>query len=232
MSHQTRSAQLLPLTLDELLTTTRAVRKRLDLERPVDRSVVEECLQIAVQAPTASYAQLWHFIVVTDPGVKSQIADLYRGARDIYPTLPTPKYYTALPQAGPEELSDDPDQAALERMQGAARYLTDNLERVPVFLIPCVHGRTDGLDSFYGSGQWGTIVSATWSFMLAARARGLGTCWTSLHLIYEREASEILGIPYDDVMQCALIPVAYTKGTDFKPGYRKPLDSVVHWERW
>ena len=77
-----------------------------------------------------------------------------------------------------------------------------------------------------------SIVPATWSFMLAARARGLGTCWTTFHLAHEREAAELLGIPYEAATQAALIPVAYTKGTDFKPGPRKPLGEVIHWDRW
>ncbi len=84
----------------------------------------------------------------------------------------------------------------------------------------------------FDSTWWGSIAPAAWSFMLAARARGLGTAWTSLHLFFEEEAAELLGIPYDEVMQAALIPVAHTIGTDFRPGARNPLDSFVAWDRW
>jgi len=60
----------------------------------------------------------------------------------------------------------------------------------------------------------------------------LGTCWTSVHLFYEQEAAAVLGIPYEQVTQAALIPVAYTLGTNFKPAARKSLESVLHCDRW
>ena len=103
---------------------------------------------------------------------------------------------------------------------------------MPVHVIPCIEGRTDGKPAAAQASRWGTIVPAAWSFMLAARSRGLGSVWTTFHLQYEREAAELLGIPYDDVMQAALIPVAYTVGTDFRPARRKPLETLAHWERW
>ena len=117
-------------------------------------------------------------------------------------------------------------------MLASALYLADHVHEVPVLVVPCVEGRLDGLPSSRQASTWASIVPATWSFMLAARARGLGTCWTTFHLAHEREAAELLGIPYEEVTQAALIPVAYTKGTDFKPGPRKPLDEVIHWDRW
>ena len=118
------------------------------------------------------------------------------------------------------------------RVLGGVFHLRDHLHEVPVHVIPCIEGRTDASGAFGQAASWGSIIPAAWSFMLAARSRGLGTCWTTFHLAHEREAAELLGIPYDDVMQAALIPVAYTLGTDFKPAVRAPLDSMVHWDRW
>jgi nitroreductase len=215
---------LLPLTPDELLSTTRAVRKRLDLNRPVERAVVEECLRLAQQAPTASNRQHWHFIVVTDAEKRLQLAELYRKAWAAY---------TASPTAAGNESGVDAERAEVQRrVRSSADYLADHIHEVPVFVIPCISGRTDGLSGPAQAGRWGSVVQAAWSFMLAARARGLGTVWTTMHLGYEREAAEILGVPYDEIMQIALIPLAYTLGTDFKPAPRAPLDSMVHWETW
>jgi nitroreductase len=208
---------LLELTPDELLSTTRAVRKRLDLERPVEREVLEECLALAQQAPTGSYAQNWHFVVVTDPELKAGLADLWREGGAKY-----------LANVGtPDEIP-----GMMGRVLGGVFHLRDHLHEVPVHVIPCIEGRTDGAGAFGQASRWGSIMPATWSFMLAARSRGLGSVWTSFHLLYEREAAELLGIPYEQVMQAALIPLAYTIGTDFKPGRRKPLETMVHWDRW
>ena len=169
---------LLPLDPDELLSTTRAVRKRLDFDRPVEKSLIEECLRI----------------------------DLY---------------------------FEDPVREAVQRRVGdSAQYLAENLARVPVFLIPCLPGRMDGLPASAQAGAWGSVLPAVWSFMLAARARGLGTSWTTLHLSHEREAAKILGIPYQEFTQAALVPVAHVRSTDFKPAHRVPLADVVHWDTW
>ncbi len=215
---------LLKLDPDELLTTTRAVRKRLDFDRPVERSVIEECLRIALQAPTGGNRQQWHFVVVTDPAKRRAIADLYRKSWAVYLTSPT---------AAPNLHYDDPTREAVQRRVGdSAQYLADNLERVPVFLIPCFAGRIDGQPASVQAGTWGSILPAVWSFMLAARARGLGTAWTTLHMRHEREVAEILGIPYGQFTQGALIPVAYARGADFKPAHREPLANVVHWDSW
>ena len=208
---------MLELTPDELLSTTRAVRKRLDLERPVEREVLEECLRLAQQAPTGSYAQNWHFVVVTDPELRAGLAELWR---------PGGEKYLAHIDA-PEEVP-----GMMGRVLGGVFHLRDHLHEVPVHVIPCIEGRSDASGAFGQAGRWGSIIPAAWSFCLAARSRGLGTCWTTFHLAHEREAAELLGIPYDDVMQAALIPVAYTLGTDFKPAVRAPLDSMVHWDRW
>ena len=208
---------LLELTPDELLTTTRAVRKRLDLERPVEREVLEECLALAQQAPTGSYKQDWHFVVVTDPDLRAGLAELWRKGGE--------KYLGGIGK--PEEIP-----GMMGRVLGGVFHLVDHLHEVPVHVIPCIEGRTDGKGVFAQASRWGSVMPAAWSFMLAARSRGLGSVWTSFHLAHEQEAAELLGIPYDEIMQAALIPVAYTVGTDFKPAKRAPLETMVHWDRW
>jgi nitroreductase len=207
----------LNLTPDELLSTTRAVRKRLDLNRPVEREVLEECLRLAQQAPTASYAQDWHFVVVTDAERRAALGELWRGVAVRYL-----ERRAAAAAADPR----------IARLGDAVRHLAERIHQVPVHVIPCLEGRTDGAPGAAQASRWASIIPAAWSFMLAARARGLGTAWTTFHLRHERAAAEILGIPYDKVTQAALIPVAYTIGTDFRPAPRKPLDTMVHWDRW
>jgi nitroreductase len=208
---------LLDLTPDELLATTRTVRRRLDLTRPVERDVLEECLALAQQAPTSSYAQNWHFVVVTDAGKRAALGRLWSGV-----AAPYLERRAAAAAADPH----------VARIGDAVRHLADHIHEVPVHVIPCVEGRTDGAPAGAQASRWASIIPAAWSFMLAARARGLGTVWTTFHLRHEREAAEILGLPYDKVMQAALIPVAYTIGTDFKPAARSPLDTMVHWDQW
>jgi nitroreductase len=208
---------VLELTPDELLSTTRAVRKRLDLERPVEREVLEDCLRLAQQAPTGSYRQDWHFVVVTDPALRGGLAELWRQGCEKY--LANVGDPTAVP-------------GMIGRVLGGVFHLRDHLHEVPVHVLPCIEGRTDGKGVFAQASRWGSIMPAAWSLMLAARSRGLGTCWTTFHLFREQEAAELLGIPFDEVMQAALIPVAYTIGTEFKPGVRAPLESFVHWDGW
>jgi nitroreductase len=207
----------LELTPDELLSTTRAVRRRLDLTRPVERGVLEECLQLAQQAPTASFAQNWHFVVVTDAAERATLARLWRGVAN--------RYLAGRADAA----ASDP---RIARIGEGVRYLAAHIHEVPVHVIPCVEGRTEATPIVVQASRWASIIPAAWSFMLAARSRGLGTVWTTFHLAHEREAAELLGIPYEQVMQAALIPVAYTRGTDFRPGPRRPLETIVHWERW
>ena len=202
-----------PLSPDELLSTTRSVRRRLDLSRPVEREVLEDCLRLAQQAPTASYRQDWHFVVVTEAAQRAALGDLWRRGAERY-----------LGRPGAAE--------ARNRLLDSVRHLVEHIHEVPVHVIPCIEGRTDGKPVTAQASRWASIVPAAWSFMLAARARGLGTVWTTVHLGFEHEAAELLGIPYEDVMQVALIPVAYTIGTDFKPALRKPLETMVHWDRW
>lgn len=208
----------LHLTSDELLSTTRAVRKRLDLKRPVERDVLIECLQLAQQAPAASNRQHWHFLVVTDPEKRAALADLYRRGAE----LSYSGRFDGLRSADPQT----------QRLLESALYLVEHMHEVPVHVIPCIEGRPTDPSPAAQAGMWGTILPAAWSFMLAARERALGTAWTTFHLAFEEEAAEILGIPHQEVSQAALIPVAYTIGTEFKPADRNPLETMVHWEMW
>ncbi|HET7034235.1 MAG TPA: nitroreductase family protein [Thermomicrobiaceae bacterium] len=216
----------LNLTPDELLTTTRSVRKRLDLGKPVEREVIEECLRIAQQAPTGSNRQNWSFVVVTDPAKKQGLADCYRRGWLAYT-----RQQDANPQTGEFQQADHATTQA--RVRSSSSYLAEHMGDVPVLVVPCISPRLPpDASTVAQAAVFGSIVPATWSFMLAARERGLGTVYTTLHLPHEREAAEILGIPYDQVMQTALIPVAYTKGTDFQPAPRAPLATMVHWNEW
>ena len=111
------------------------------------------------------------------------------------------------------------------------------MARAPALLIPCIAGRIEspeiaGGGNFAQAAIYGSIIPATWSFMIAARARGLGTAWTTLHLMHKEEIANLLGITYAEYTQIALIPIAYTRGTDFKPAYRPPLDTVMHVDQW
>jgi len=219
-----KSLCALSLTPDELLTTTRSVRRRLDLSRPVEREVIEQCIAIAQQAPTGGNMQNWHFVVVTEPTKRAELASLYRKGAEIY---------TSLPPSMRSGQTDDPQRKATEeRVTRSAIYLIQHLQEVPVHVIPCIKGRTEGLPTVAQAAQWCSIVPAAWSFMLAARARGLGTTFTSFHLFYEEDAARLLGIPFKEVMQTTLIPVAYTQGSKFKPARREPVSKIVHWDRW
>jgi nitroreductase len=217
-------APLLNLDPDQLLTTTRSVRKRLDLERPVEREVIEECLEVAIQAPTGSNNQGWHWIFVEDPAKKQALADLYNESFRPYAAMGGP--------AARQYAEGDTRGERAEAVRDSATYLADHFHEVPVLMIPCHWGRIDGVDSASQAGYWGSLLPAVWSFMLALRARGLGSAWTTLHLPREREAAELLGIPYDSVAQGGLFPIAYTKGTDFQKAKRQPIADIIHWDTW
>ena len=223
-------SDLRDLTPDELLTTTRAVRKRLDLERPVDLEIIKECMAVATQAPTGGNTQGWHFVIVMDAGKRAALAELYRKAWKIYRQSPGSVF---------DLFAKEPEGARkrqLGRVAESADYLVEHLHRVPVHVIPCAGGRVEQIvGNFAGVGLasvYGSILPATWSFMLAARARGLGTAWTTCHLMYEKEAAEILAIPYAKFSQVALIATAYSIGTSFKPSLRKPVEEVLHIDQW
>jgi nitroreductase len=213
------------LTPDELLSTTRSVRRRLDLGRPVERGLIEECLRLAQQAPSGGNRQDAVFVVVTDLERRRALADIYRRAWD--------RYVVEGVLGGPPRRSPDPAARALQRRIGrSARHLAGHLAEVPVHVVPCHAGRTEGRPQVVQASAFGSVLPAVWSFMLAARARGLGTTMTTIHLFHEREAAEVLGIPYDDYAQVGLVPLAHTVGTDFRPGARQPLERFVRWEGW
>ena len=206
---------LLHLTPDELLSTTRAVRRRLDLQREVEAHVLEECVRLAVQAPTSTNVQNWHFVIVTDTERRSRLAHLYRRS--------WVDYWGHSPFDVPA--SETP-------AEEGNRFLATHLQEVPAHVVPCVEGRPEGANAADLAALYGSIIQAGWSFQLAARARGLGSVWTTHHLDYEAEAAEILGIDVTAVTQVALLPVAYTVGTDFRPARRRPLETVIHWQTW
>jgi nitroreductase len=201
----------LPLDPDTLLTTTRSVRRRLDFDRPLPRELIEECLEIALQAPSGSDSQPWHWVVVTDVAPKAAIAEHYRRSWDAY-------------SSGPRKAND--------RVASSAAYLAERFHEVPAMVIACVRGRVDEAGAAAQASRYGSVIQAGWSFQLAARARSLGTCWTTLHLAYEREVAEIVGIPYDRYQQVGLITAGYAIGDEFRPAPRRPLDEVVHWQQW
>jgi nitroreductase len=211
----------LNLSVDELLTTTRSVRKRLDLEKPVPHEVLLECLDLALQAPTGSNAQGWQWVFVDDPEKKKALADIYRTNANPYLDQPKPEYGDVRDEQRP-------------RVHHSAKYLNEHFHEVPVMLVPCVEGRPDGAPAGRSASFWGSLLPAVWSFMLALRSRGLGSAWTTLHLLGdgEKQAAEILGIPFDNYSQGGLFPIAYTKGTDFRPADRLPAEQVTHWNSW
>jgi nitroreductase len=205
------------LTPDELLSTTRSVRRRLDLTRPVEPALVDECVELALQAPTSVGREHWHFVVVEDAAVRRGLAQLYRRAWSDYA----------------DGASPDTERPAETPGQRSSRYLAAHLHEVPVHVVPCVEGRPEGKSSGELAELYGSVIQAAWSLQLAARARGLGSVFTTYHLDYERDAADILGIPYEQVCQVALIPVAHTLGTGFRPAARRRgLDQVVHRNRW
>jgi nitroreductase len=212
-------------SIDDVLTTTRAVRRRLDLARPVEPDLVLECLSLALQAPSGGNDQGWHFVVVTDPGQRAALADLFRRGAIEYAQRPKPT-------SAPPRPRTERDRATRRRVMASAGYLYEHLHEVPVLVVPCIEGRVDGAPLVDQATTFGSILPAVWSFMLAARSRGLGTSWTTVHLVFEEEAAALLGVPYRDVTQVAMIPLAHTVGSKFRPARRREVTDVVHWERW
>ncbi|WP_409435806.1 nitroreductase family protein [Mycobacterium sp. SMC-14] len=216
---------LVCLSTDELLTTTRSVRKRLDLTKPVPLDLIRECLEIAVQAPTSANAQNWSFIVVTDAGQRRAIAEVYSRMWD---------KIVASPFAVADRFKDDPDRNHEQRkVSDSAAYLAEHIGEIPVLMIPCVEV-IDGertLTAENANLYWSSIMPATWNYMLAARSRGLGTTWTGVTLMADADMRDILGLP-DNVYHATTIPTAYYTGTIFRPAKRIPLDDVLHFDRW
>lgn len=216
-------------SVDHVLTTTRAVRKRLDLERPVERSVLERCIEIAIQAPTGLIGETWHFVVATEPEKRLAVAKVYRKAVAPYNAGgAVPDRYLA---SVIERPVDDTQSKRLGRMFDASLYFTEHLHEVPVLIVPCIEG--DAVDA--GSTQaslYGSILPATWSLCLALRARGIGSCWTTVHISHQEEMAEVLGLPRS-VTQVALLAVAYLEGTELKPARRRRgAVDCIHWNSW
>ena len=217
---------MLDLTPDELLSTTRAVRRRLDYDRPVEPELVRQCVAAALQAPSGSNNLSMQFVVVTDPDKKAAIGELYRQSYEVYKTMDGA-------YVGSIVKPTDAENAQQQRVKSSADLLGERMGEVPALVIACNAGmRVDGLPAFASASMLGNVLPAMWSFMLAARARGLGTAWTTLHLMREREVADVVGIPYDTVQQVCLSPLAYTVGTDFKPAMRPDPDTIIHWDAW
>jgi nitroreductase len=212
----------LNLSVDEVLTTTRSVRKRLDFDKPVPRDVLMECLDLALQAPTGSNSQGWQWVFVEDADKRKAIADIY---------LSNARGYLSMPSA--EYAEGDSRRERMGAVRDSATYLAEHMHEAPVLLIPCLEGREDR-SQLGGASFWASLLPAVWSLCLALRSRGLGSCWTTLHLLGdgERQAADLVGIPYDKYSQAGLLPIAYTKGTDFRPAKRLPAESLTHWDTW
>jgi nitroreductase len=221
-----RAMSTLPLTPDELLSTTRAVRKRLDFDRHVDDALIRECVELAMQSPSGSNNMTMQFVVVRDPDKRKALGEIYRQCYSIYQTMDGV-------YIGSIDKGDADANAQQQRAANSADFLGDRMGDAPAIIIPCTAGmRTDGLPGMAVASLMANIAPAMWSFMLAARARGLGTCWTTVHLMMEQQAADVLGIPFDTVQQICMSPLAHTMGTDFKPAKRPPADSIIHWDAW
>jgi nitroreductase len=210
----------LNLTVDQVLTTTRSVRKRLDITRPVPRQLIEECLEIALQAPNGSNQNVWRWIVVDDPALKTKLAEFY---------VASMKHFTNASKDYAEQMLKLP---GAEKVLDSSMYLPQILAKVPVMVIPLMPGRPEKQHVVMQANMWGSILPAVWSFLLALRERGLGSAWTTVSLLREKESAEMLGIPYDKYTQVGLFPVAYTQGTDFKRAWRKPLTEVLTYNKF
>jgi nitroreductase len=195
----------------------------MDFERQVPRELLLECLEVAVQAPTGSNSQGWQFVFVTEPEKKKVIGELYRES-----------WYEYASKRGARYAAGDLRRAQLPAVASSAQFLADRMHEVPVMVIPCIEGRVDGpgVSNLDAAGLYGSIIPAAWSFMLAGRDRGLVGAWTTLHLKYEREVADLLGIPYERYTQAALLTIGFSTGGEFKPATRIPLDGIVHWEKW
>ena len=218
---------------DKLLTTTRSIRRRLDLSRPVPPELIEECLEVAVQSPSATNTQKWRFMVIRDAEKRAGIARLYKQAFESYwEQADDATYGTTGPASTLEGARGKPLPGnSLQRMIDSAVYLVDHLHEVPVHVLFCIEDQVRDVPLFDQATAYGSILPAAWSFMLAARARGLGCCWTTVHLTHADEAARLLNLP-DTVTQCVLLPVAYYTGTDFKAARRIPASQLTHWDTW
>jgi len=205
-----------PGTIDWVLTTTRAVRRRLDLDRAVDFDLVLECLDLALQAPTGGDLQGWRWMLITEPDTKARIREIY---------------LDALTQASGGRRQTPADRS-VDRMLEGAWHLATQLDRVPVLVLACIGGRmTPDTTPAQAAALYGSIYPAVWSLQLALRSRGLASTMTTVHLEKHQEMADLLGIP-DNVTQAALVPVAHLLGDDLLPARRRPVRDVAYRERW
>jgi nitroreductase len=215
---------LLDLSAHDVLTTTRAVRKRLDFSRPVEDDVIRECVATAMQAPSGSNLMTMQFVVVKDADKREAIGEIYKQCWAIYSEMP---FF-----AGAIKKDGESEQAQQDRVVDSATYLSEHMAEAPALVLGCTAGRVDGAPAMMSASSMGNILPGMWSFMLAARARGLGTAWTTISLMMEKEVADIVGIPFDEIQQACLTPLAYTIGTDFKPAMRPEPDTIIHWDTW
>ena len=219
--------------VDHLLSTTRSVKKRMDFSRPVESEVIEQCLDVARFSPTGRNYQGWHFFVVTDPDKRAGLTELYRKGLKSLSTAHDPGWHQ------PEWAQGDMRRTHHQGMLDSSSYLADHFHEVPAHIICCIELEMKGVsdvytpkfESFHHGSLYGSILPAAWSIMLALRARGIGSAWTTAHLVHEEEVAQLLGIP-DNIRQTVLLPIAYFTGTDFKRARRRPLAEVSHWNEW
>lgn len=219
---------LLSLNPDQLLSTTRAVRKRLDFERPVPDELIRECVALAMQSPSGSNDLTMQFVIVTEPDKRRAVGEIYKQCYAMYQQMDG-VYIRSI------DKGDSVANAQQQRSADSADFLGERMGEAPALVLACTVGMRTEATAGMGmmvSSMMGNILPAMWSFMLAARARGLGTSWTTVHLMMEQQVADILGIPFDTVQQVCLSPLAFTKGTDFKPASRPEPDSVIHWNGW
>lgn len=218
------------LSPDEVLTTTRSVRKRLDLTRPVPRSLIAECMEIAFQAPNGRNLSSWQWVVIDDPKVMAEAGRIYQGALADFGASPQGQAYRD--QAAQRADAGSGPAEAERKMSESVDYLRENMGRLPAAVVPMFPGRPDKMNLFRQASSWGSVLPAVWSLFLALRVRGLGSVWTTAHLMREQEMADLLGIPSAEYTQVGFFPIAYTIGTDFRQAPRKPVDEVVSWNRF
>lgn len=210
------------MDVDRLLTTTRSARKSLDLDAPVDRGEIRDCLRIGLQAANGTNAQSWRWLFVFDPALRERIAGLYR---DAYLSRVGGRMVAHLVPAGTPE----------SRLMASTEWLVEKIAKVPLLVIPCFEPympRVEGDESFHRATLYGSIFPAVWNFQLALHARGYGTCITTLHLFREQQVGELLGIP-DPYVQGCLVPVGRLRaGRTFRPAPRRPVEEVTAVDGW
>jgi nitroreductase len=216
--------------IDYVLQTTRSVRKRLDLNRPVSLNLIETCIGLALQAPTGANTQTWRFLVVADPAQRQKLAEVYKRGVDQYVAGKTGLEGVGISVSRTFGEGDPRDERAAAILESGL-YLMEHLAQVPVHIICCLEGRVDADDNFTRASFYGSVLPAAWSLMLALRSRGLVSAWTTLHLVYEQDAAAVLGIP-EEVTQAVLLPVAYPTDRSFSPAKRLPARMVTYLDRW